>query len=129
MSEDAKTAKEQAAICRDIVTKKMVIEPKDTEVVEKFFEHFNLDMPKALKSSLKEFKKNPCIDTQKRFVLEVNRAISGEHSIDSLDEMFKPIVEFAKESVYELEFNDAVEETFGVNPEAQASDSEEPSDS
>lgn len=131
---------EVVAVAKDIVEREMVIGPQDTEVVKKFFEHFNMTMPKELRKSMEEFEKDPNLTTQKKFVIEVNRAISGDQSIDALDEMFKPIVECAREAAYDLEFNDEVKDMLEVEEnatpqESQASsaepvaESEEPSDS
>ncbi len=102
--------KDIVSVARDIVDREMVIGPDDIEPVKKFFDHFSIEMPEELKKSMGEFKNNPNLKTQKRFVIEVNRAISGENSIESLDEMFKPIVECAKETAYDLEFNDEIGE-------------------
>ncbi len=123
--------KDVVVVARDIVEREMVIGPNDTEAVVKFFDHFGITMPKTLKKSIEEFKKDPNLDTQKKLVLEVNRAITGENSIDKLDEMFKDIVEDAERTAYELDFNDQVEDMLDeVTPqESQASGSEEPSDS
>ena len=121
--------KDVVSVAKDIVDREMVIGPNDTQAVEKFFDHFGLKMPKELKKSMDEFRKDPNLKTQKRFVIEVNRAISGKHSIDSLDEMFKPVVEHAKETAYELEFSDEINEMLeedSIPQVSRASDSEEP---
>jgi hypothetical protein len=125
-------AKEVASVVKDIVDREMVIGPNDAEAVQKFFDHFSLKMPKELKKAMEEFKGDPNLKTQKRFVIEVNRAISGQHSIDALDEMFKPIVECARETAYELEFSDEVTEMLGdATPQESpaSSEPEEPSGS
>lgn len=147
-------SKDVISVAKDIVDREMVIKPEDTEAVKKFFEHFSIKMPKELKKSLDAFKKDPNLKTQKKFVIEVNRAISGEHSIETLDEMFKPIVECAKETAYDLEFSDemtdllkeesnlnklpsiglkeieaAVEKGAVTPEESQSSSEQEPSDS
>ena len=122
--------KDVISVATDIVDREMVISPQDTDAVQKFFDHFNLKMPEELKKSMKEFKDKPDLKTQKRFVIEVNRAISGEHSIEGLDEMFKPIVECAKETAYDLEFTDQVTEMLSEEPTPEESSSQqEPSDS
>ena len=127
--------KDIVSVAKDIVDREMVIGPNDTQAVEKFFDHFGLKMPPELKKSMDAFKKDPNLKTQKKFVIEVNRAISGKHSIDALDEMFKPIVECAKETAYELEFSDEINDMLeeGSTPRgslvSEVPETEEPSDS
>ncbi len=120
------------SVAKDIVDREMVIGPNDTEAVQKFFDHFDMKMPKGLKTSIDEFKEDPNLKTQKRLVIEVNKAITGKHSIEGLDEMFKPIVECAEETAYDLEFSDEMTDLLkeDVAKKSQtSSEPEEPSDS
>ena len=124
MSDDKK---EQTKNARNIVETTMVIGLQDVPVIKKFFEHFDLKMPSALKKAISSFEANQNLVTQKRLVTEVYSAISGPNSIDKLDEMFKPVVEEGKEIAYDLQFNEEMDSM--LNRPTQASDPEEPSDS
>ena len=73
---------DKVSVPKDIVARKMVITPKETEVVKKFYSHFNLEMPDNLKKTMEEFEKNPTIETQKDF--EAKK--SADRAEDSAEE-------------------------------------------
>ena len=119
--------KEIPRAAKDIVDRELVIGPDDTEAVTKFFDHFDLKMPKVLTETLEAFKKDPNLKTQKKFVVEVNKAITEGFDIVALDEMFEPIVACANEVKYDLQFSDEMTELLKEDSTPQ-SESPEPSE-
>jgi hypothetical protein len=95
-----------------LVEEKMVVTKDDLKTIDDFFKYFKIKKPKALKKAMKDFSKNQSLQTQVQLVIALNEAITVDHPLTQLDEIFKPVVEEASKTLFELSFNKDVDDTF-----------------
>lgn len=106
--------------------KQLKIEVKDLEVVTRFFNHFNIDMPDHLTEALEGFKNDPSIKTQDALTLALTKSLSErKEQINELDDLFKPVVEACEEVSYNLQFDKDFEDTVGIDEDGAKTSSSE----
>ena len=98
-----------------IVEEKMVVTKEDLKTIDEFLKYFKLKKSKELKKAMKEFGKEQNLQTQVQLVIALNQFITVDHPLTELDEIFKPVVDEASKTLFELSFNQQVDETFDKN--------------
>lgn len=96
---------------------KLLIKPDDIDCVDKFFEHFKIDMPENLKKSMDAFRKMPNLDTQREFRLQISKAFASIQQIRDLDKDFIPVIESCDKAAYEMQFESDLHDTIGEDKE------------
>ena len=84
----------------------MVLEAKDVEVINRFFTHFNIDIPGYLKDANVVFETTQNFETETILKLALTKAVvESKVSIEQLDELFVPVVKACGEMAYNLQFD------------------------
>lgn len=86
--------------------KEVILDSKDAEIVEKFFQHFNLSIPEHLREAIDAFNKDANIDTQEKFKLALTSSVKMlKDDFVKIDEIFEPVVMACDETSYNLQFD------------------------
>jgi len=110
--------------------KEMIIELKDTDVIDRFFTHFKLDAPAYLLEAIKNFKKAQDLDTEENLKLALTKAVvECQEPIKQLDDLFDPVVAACGEMSYGLQFDQELAEIIGQEEPTQSLDSSSDQDS
>ena len=92
----------------------VVLDLKDTEVVEKFFTFFEIDMPDYLQEALAAFNKDQSLDNQNRMKLAITKSIEDRREkFLEIDEIFEPVVGACGETAYNMQFDKDLKEVLG----------------
>ena len=96
--------------------REVVIESSDTDVITKFYENFKLEMPKPLKDSIDNFKKEQSLLTQREFKKQLVIALDSlEHA--ELKTIFEPVLEACHKNACALQFEDDIDKMLTVDEE------------
>ena len=96
----------------------LVICVSDIECIEKFYTNFGFTMPEKLKKAVKGFEQEQSIETQRELKKQLTIAIT-EIDDPTLNRLFKPVIDACRESGYEMQFEDDIDDMLAVDKESE----------
>ncbi len=99
-------------------TKEIILDPKDMDVIERFFTHFDIKIPDYLKESIDSFRAKQTLETQDAVKLSLTKAVrESENEMLAIDEIFEPVIKACGEVAYNMQFDKDLAETIGQDEE------------
>lgn len=94
----------------------VVLDQKDSEVIERFFTHFEITMPDYLKDAIAQFGKEQTYQAQNNLKLCLTKAIGDcKEDFLGIDEIFEPVILACDETAYNLQFDKDLQEELSKN--------------
>lgn len=93
---------------------KVVLDAQDMDVIERFFTHFEIEIPDHLKTAVANFKQDQSIKNQDALKLALTKTVKEKQKdVLQIDEIFEPVIKACEEVAYNMQFDKDLEDVIG----------------